>query len=120
MPGRSEPAGGVLVLPAPFLLARLVPAPATAATTPCLWSRAAGSGGSRGSVGAGSTTCCLEGVRLILKLLFCSCSCVLLHVKPTCSHVNSGVFVPQPLVLHQDSSILATRDLRLEKRTLFR
>lgn len=68
----------------------------------------------------GSTTCCLEGVRLILKLLFCSCSCVLLHVKPTCSHVNSGVFVPQPLVLHQDSSILATRDLRLEKRTLFR
>lgn len=26
----------------------------------------------------------------------------------------------KPLVLHQDSSILATRDLRLEKRTLFR
>lgn len=30
------------------------------------------------------------------------------------------VFVPQPLVLHQDSSILESRDLRLEKRTLFR
>lgn len=28
----------------------------------------------------GSTTWCLEHVRLILKLLFCSCSCVLLYI----------------------------------------
>lgn len=74
----------------------------------------------RGSVGAWQRTPVSRGCRANFELLFCSCSCVLLHVKPTCSHVNSGVFVPQPLVLHQDSSILATRDLRLEKRTLFR
>ncbi|XP_012579515.1 PREDICTED: regulator of G-protein signaling 12 [Condylura cristata] len=32
----------------------------------------------------------------------------------------SCVPCPQPLVLHQDSSVLESRDLRLEKRTLFR
>lgn len=80
MPGRSEPAGGVLVLPAPFLLARLVPAPATAATTPCLWSCAAGSGGSRGSVGAGqhnllSGGCQANFETALLFLQLCAVAC---------------------------------------------
>lgn len=64
------------------------------------------------------------------SLALCSCAshCVLTALQGTsCPHLVSDVIIslsllcaPKPLVLHQDSSILASRDLRLEKRTLFR
>lgn len=54
---------------------------------------------------------------LFLKLLFCF---VQLYACYTLFFTLTHLFIPKPLVLHQDSSILASRDLRLEKRTLFR